>query len=188
MGQRNKTGRLELVACCIQLVEGGRCLFDARFLEDLWVDPQPVHTVDVHRYGNVLAFVLHGLGDLFGEQCFPIVGLCYDVHLGQQAERGPVLNVGALDLRGRRRVTGHGTGFEHGHGRGAAAPCHRAVLPGVAVFFDQFFQHIHCFGFATGRPPVHDFNVAFGVGCVGIEGENRGERNNKGEAIERIHR
>ncbi|MCY1436567.1 hypothetical protein D9M71_526960 [compost metagenome] len=173
MGERDEAGRLELVGGSVELVEGGRGLVDTGLVEHLWVDPQPVDAVDVHRHGDIVTVVLHGVGDFLVEQRVPFFVLGHVLeHIGvEQAGGRPILDVRALDLRDTGRVAGYGAALEHGHGRGTTAARDGAVLPGKASFFDLGLEHIDGGFFTTGGPPVHHLDTAFGVGSLGTERE-----------------
>ncbi|MNP25106.1 hypothetical protein D3C76_1178990 [compost metagenome] len=173
MGERDETGSLELVGGGVEFVEGGGRLVDAGFFEHLGVDPQPVDAVDIHRYGDIITVVFHGVGDFLVQQGVPLFFLGHALeHIGiQQAGGRPVLDVRAFDLRDARRVAGHRAAFEHGHGRGTTAAGDGAVLPGEAIFFDLGLEHIDRRFFTTGGPPVHHFDAAFGVSSLGTQGD-----------------
>ncbi|MNX78110.1 hypothetical protein D3C86_1096810 [compost metagenome] len=191
MGERNETRCLELVAGGVEFFEGGWWFFNAGFLEDFRVDPQPVDAVDVHRHGHVITFVLHGIGDFLVEQAVPLLrfgNVFQDIGV-EQAGRRPLLNVRAFDLGHAWRVTRNGTAFQHGHGSRTATTGDCAVLPGEAVFLDLGLEDIDRCLFATRRPPMHDFHGTFGFGGKNTEGKRRqgSERNDSSEARNRIH-
>ncbi|RML85226.1 hypothetical protein APX70_05955 [Pseudomonas syringae pv. maculicola] len=183
MRQWNETGFFQLVARCIEFFKGGRCLVDTGFLEDFRVDPQPVDAVDVHRHGHVIAIVLHGIGDFLVQQGVPLFGLG-DVFQRVSVEQAcgcPFLDIRPFDLGNAWRVTSNCTALEHGHGCGATAASDCAVFPDEAVFFNLRFQNIDCSFFATRRPPVHDFDSAFGFSSSSAQREQRSERDDNGE-------
>ncbi len=189
VGERNEACSLELVARCIEFFEGGWVLGDAGFLEDFRVDPQPVHAVDIHRHCHVVTVVFHGVGDFLVEQRIPFFffGDVFE-HVGvEQASRRPFLDVGAFDLGNAWRVTSNRAAFEHGHGSGATAACYSTVFPGKAVFLNLGLQDIHSRFFTARGPPMHHFHRTFGVGGKCTEGEQRGNGNSDGEAINRVH-
>ncbi|MNP19084.1 hypothetical protein D3C76_1115940 [compost metagenome] len=177
MGERDEAGGLELVGGGVEFVEGGWRLVDASLLEDVGVDPQPVDAVDVHRHGDIVTVVLHGVRDLLVEQGVPLFVLGHILeHIGvEQAGGRPVLDVRALDLRDTRRVAGHGAALEHGHGGGTTTTGDGAVLPGEAIFFDLGLEHIDRRFFTTGGPPVHHLDTAFGIGSQGTQREQGGQ-------------
>jgi len=189
VGERNKARSLELVAGCVEFFEGGWVLGDTGFLEDFRVDPQPVHTVNVDRHGDVVTVVLHGVGDFLVEQGVPFFffGDVFEHVSVEQASGRPFLDIGAFDLGNAGRVTGDRAAFEHGHGSGATAACNGTVFPGEAVFLDLGLQDIYSRFFATRGPPMHNFNRTFGVGGKCTEGKQRGNGNSYGEAINRVH-
>ncbi|MNE10349.1 hypothetical protein D3C80_1030580 [compost metagenome] len=186
MGERDETGRLELVGGGEQFIEGGRHLGPG-LVEHLRVDPQPVDPVDVHRHRYIVAVVLHDLGDFLWQQGVPVVGSGDIVEFGEQAQRTPLLDVRPLDLGGAWRVTGHCAALQYGHGRCATATGDGVVLPGETVFLDLFLEGFHRRGFASGGPPVSDFDHAVS-GSNSTQGQQGGEGNDSGEAIDRIHR
>ncbi|MNH33379.1 hypothetical protein D3C79_938890 [compost metagenome] len=122
--------------------------------------------MDIHRYGNVVTVVLHGVGHFLVEQRVPLFGLGHILeHIGvEQAGGRPVLDVGAFDLRDTGRVACDGAAFQHGHGRGTTTTGDSAVLPGEAVFLDLRLEHIDRRLFTARGPPVHDLDTAFGFG------------------------
>ncbi|MNJ37175.1 hypothetical protein D3C77_319840 [compost metagenome] len=142
--------------------------------------------MDVHRHRHVVTVVLHDLGDFVRQQAVPVVGFGHLIELGQQPQRAPLLDIRPLDLRRGGRVAGNGAGLEHGHGRGAATTGHGVVFPDKAVFLHLGLEGFNSLGFATGSPPVQDFDST-GIGGHGAQRQQGGERNNSGEAIDRIH-
>jgi len=104
VSQGHETGSLELVAGGIKFFEGGGRLVDSGLLEHLWIDPQPIDAVDVHRHRHVVAVVLHGVGDGLRQQAIPVIGLGHFIERAQKIECAPLLQIGTLDLCGAWRI------------------------------------------------------------------------------------
>ncbi|MNF91841.1 hypothetical protein D3C84_744610 [compost metagenome] len=130
-----------------------------------------------------MAVVLHDVRHLLGQDRVPLAFGGDIVQLGEQAQLTPLLDIRALDLRGGRRVAGHGAGLQHGHGGLATTPGDGEVLPAVAFFHDEFLQGIGGALLATGRPPVQDFHFT----GKGGQREQRSEGNDSGQAGNGIH-
>lgn len=146
VGERDEACGLELVAGCVEFFEGGRVLGDTGFLEDFRVDPQPVYAVNIDRHGNIVTFVLHGIGDFLVEQRVPLF-FFGDVfkHVGvEQASGRPFLNVRAFDLGNAWRVASDCAAFQHSHCSGATATGYGAVFPDEAIFLNLSLQYVYC--------------------------------------------
>ncbi len=181
MGERGDAVFLHLVENGDKLFPALRCLA-AGGIERGLVDPHPVCRVDVHRRGNPVSVIFGEVLEGSRNNVGPAFFLGHIVQVGDDALFGPVDDVEAEHLHGRRRVACGDAGAQRGHGGFTATAGHRHVLPGDALGFQIFLENVQRCGFAARRPPVQNLNRVLGHGiAAGGHGKKGSARRQRGE-------
>ncbi len=162
MGDRRDALLFELVEQRDQFFPGGRFL-TAGLVEGGLVDPDPVGRMDVDRRGDPVSVIFRELLQCRRNDLVPALLGGDLVQIAERAFLGPVENVEAEHLHGRRRVARGDAGTKHRHRFGAAAAGDRHVGPADALALQVLLEDVEGRGFAAGRPPVQYFHI---LGCT----------------------
>ena len=141
------------------------------------VDPDPVGRVDVDRRGDPLAVAGREALQRGGHDLVPAFGRGGGGQVGKRALIGPVEDVEAQHLHGRRRIAGGDARAQRRHRGLAAAAGDRHVDPADRLAAQVVLEHVQSGGFAARGPPVQDFDIlGAGDGGGGEECRRQGRR------------